>query len=673
MLVDKNKIIEGDSAQFNLALSTHFLSINENPETRLGSQDKYQLADCLYGMLKNVDRWDGSKADLLIKTLEKRSGLKMNPIERAEFQFNVMALDDFDNVSKLDNPLSHLLAQCRYHLLINSLIEKQFLLSHHPLKQLVDFVHDNLLGFDAKFGKVLLPLYEFTNDIVEAVKKTPWNDSLGYQKLMQKADVEIKALTERFFMIADRMIATETGHLKAQQAKETVYRFMATLLQGKKLPEDVSQTIIDHITDELKILVATEGALSSRWLRVSKMLETLVDLYQPQVQIDKRTQTLWQELPDELASVLEDLNIHSAYVDKWLDTIRYDFYHLSRGLTLDSLASVVVPFNAIQEIAESHQIDNEYTQKAKSYSDGQWFLYKKDNQVHRVYLSLKLATYGQYLFINILGQKTLSLDILVFSDYLKSGLLSPLMASGVCIQLYSLAVDKILQDFYERYNSHMNARKRTEAQARQLQLEAQEQLSIKHEAQERLAFEQRKQNQEAEIRRIAQAEALEQKKASERRLQEERARALEEQLTLERNEMEAETARIQKAKEDTEAARIAELERKEAEKRQMQLAREQLSDDIVRQTRLALDTMALGGKIDFFAQNGQPVRAKLAVKFNATRRYVFIDHDGFTILDAQRNDVLELILDGKVVLIDADQKFNTNLASVIRSIQEAQA
>ena len=75
MLVDKNKIIEGDSAQFDLALSTHFLTAQDNTDQRLDSKDKQQLANSLYRLIKNKDRWCGAKSELLIQTLETKSGL----------------------------------------------------------------------------------------------------------------------------------------------------------------------------------------------------------------------------------------------------------------------------------------------------------------------------------------------------------------------------------------------------------------------------------------------------------------------------------------------------------------------------------------------------------------------------------------------------------------------
>ncbi|MCY4044685.1 MAG: DUF1631 family protein, partial [Cellvibrionales bacterium] len=469
MLVDKNKIIEGDSAQFDLALTTHFLTAQDNTDQRLNNKDKQQLASCLYRLIKNKDQWCGEKSDLLIQTLETKSGLDVNPIERAEMQFNIMALEEFDTVSQLDHPLSHLLSQCRNHLLINSLVEKQFLLSNHPLKQLVDFIHDNLLGFDAKFGKVLKPIYDYVEKLVAAVKKTPWNDVKSYQNLMKQAEKELNILTQRFFLIAERMLATEEGHLKAQQAKKMVQRFFVNTFEGKFLPPDVLDTLLEHIVDELKLLLVIEGEHSQHWLRFSRLLMTLVDLYQPAEKHDSRRQILLQQLPEEIGDVLGELNIHNDAIDKWLDTLKYDFYQLSQGERIDSLVAVELPFSKeanLSSVADEH---DEYNHRIKTFEEGQWFLLEQNNQVQRVYLSIKLVDYSQYVFINMLGQKTVSLGQPEFAAFLKEGKLTPLQSTGICIPLYSKAIDQILKDFYERYEAQMQAKAKAEALAAQEQ------------------------------------------------------------------------------------------------------------------------------------------------------------------------------------------------------------
>ena len=734
MLVDKNKIIEGDSAQFDLALSTHFLTAQDNTEQRLDSKDKQQLANCLYRLIKNQDRWCGEKSELLIQALETKSGLDINPIERAEMQFNMMALEELESVSQLDHPLSHLLSQCRNHLLINSLVEKQFLLSNHPLKQLVDFIHDNLLGFDAKFGKVLKPIYDYVEKLVSAVKKTPWNDVKSYQNLMKQAEKELNVLTQRFFLIAERMLATEEGHLKAQQAKKMVQRFFINSFEGKFLPPDVLDVLLEHVVDELKLLLVIEGEQSQHWLRFSKLLVTLVDLYQPVEKIDNRRQILLQQLPEEIGNVLVELNIHNDAIDKWLDTLKYDFYQLSQGQRIDSLISVELPFSLSDSLSTDVGEHDEYIHRIKTFEEGQWFLLEQNNQVQRVYLSIKLVDYSQYVFINMLGQKTVSLDQNHFADFLKEGKLTPLKSTGVCIPLYSKAIDQILTDFYERYEAQMQARAKAEVIAEQeratrtiehpeevIPLEGKitkpiepidviESTPVRQESQEvNLASDvilnqQDKDNPSAHQKPdvVTQPKAKirslnERQKVSEQPVVDQEVKPTTQQY-VKQTKVQIKTPAVNQ-KRDTRAFQetfpevisdasqndsSVKMEAKEENLKmnssvenespstKLDEIKSKVTTSFLRQTRLALDSLSQGARIIIRSEKAQPVHAKLAVKFTATKRFVFIDHDGLTVMDEHRDELLDKVLLGEVELVDADERFHEKLSSVITDIKSYQ-
>ena len=97
---------------------------------------------------------------------------------------------------------------------------------------------------------------------------------------------------------------------------------------------------------------------------------------------------------------------------------------------------------------------------------------------------------------------------------------------------------------------------------------------------------------------------------------------------------------------------------------------EAVPDHLAKQIRLTLDSLSLGAQIDFFEQPEQPaVRAKLAVKLAATKRFIFIDHDGLTILDTHRKELIDMVIKGSVQLIDMDAKFHRSLQQVIQDIQ----
>jgi hypothetical protein len=97
-----------------------------------------------------------------------------------------------------------------------------------------------------------------------------------------------------------------------------------------------------------------------------------------------------------------------------------------------------------------------------------------------------------------------------------------------------------------------------------------------------------------------------------------------------------------------------------------------VTTSFLRQTRLALDSLSQGARIIIRSEKAQPVHAKLAVKFSATKRFVFIDHDGLTVMDEHRDELLDKVLLGEVELVDADERFHEKLSSVITDIKSYQ-
>jgi hypothetical protein len=63
-------------------------------------------------------------------------------------------------------------------------------------------------------------------------------------------------------------------------------------------------------------------------------------------------------------------------------------------------------------------------------------------------------------------------------------------------------------------------------------------------------------------------------------------------------------------------------------------------------------------------------KAKLAVKFAATGRFIFVDDNGITLLEAQRDELVGLMLAGTMRYLDSDKKFAERLAKVVSDIRE---
>ena len=111
-----------------------------------------------------------------------------------------------------------------------------------------------------------------------------------------------------------------------------------------------------------------------------------------------------------------------------------------------------------------------------------------------------------------------------------------------------------------------------------------------------------------------------------------------------------------------ERERVADIDRKKQE--------EAARADGRRRARLMVDSMVLGSWVERVDPvTGKAVRNKLALKFNATGRYVFVDVDGVTVADLTRDELLDMVVDKKIRMLETDSRFADRLAKVVTSIR----
>ncbi|NRB42779.1 MAG: DUF1631 family protein, partial [Pseudomonadales bacterium] len=104
--------------------------------------------------------------------------------------------------------------------------------------------------------------------------------------------------------------------------------------------------------------------------------------------------------------------------------------------------------------------------------------------------------------------------------------------------------------------------------------------------------------------------------------------------------------------------------RQDAEKQRLET--EKVVGGLRRQARLNFDTLSLGSWIEVLNEDsGKYFRAKLAVKFNATGRFVFVDQDGATVIESQRDPLIDKVMDKKIRLLLDDETFAERLNKVV--------
>ena|GEM_PF-6298232 len=96
---------------------------------------------------------------------------------------------------------------------------------------------------------------------------------------------------------------------------------------------------------------------------------------------------------------------------------------------------------------------------------------------------------------------------------------------------------------------------------------------------------------------------------------------------------------------------------------------EQLTSDLKRQARLSFDSLALGSWLEIKEADASYKRVKLAVKFNATGRFVFVDDNGITAMEAHRDDLVAMLLNGDIKQLETDKKFADRLAKIVADMR----
>lgn len=138
---------------------------------------------------------------------------------------------------------------------------------------------------------------------------------------------------------------------------------------------------------------------------------------------------------------------------------------------------------------------------------------------------------------------------------------------------------------------------------------------------------------------------------------------------------------VEHARQEAERRQAAEKAKAEAERlaaeraeRQVQETLAQIADDLRKQARLALDALSLGTWVEWLnPQSGEFKRIKLALKFNATGRFVFVDEDGVTMLEQHKDELVEQVLLKKIKLLESDQRFAERLAKIVNNIRTGES
>jgi len=160
--------------------------------------------------------------------------------------------------------------------------------------------------------------------------------------------------------------------------------------------------------------------------------------------------------------------------------------------------------------------------------------------------------------------------------------------------------------------------------------------------------------------------------AKQRQQREQAAREARERAEALRREREA----AEQARKVEEAAREAELQRQQALVEQKRLDDERAEQERIRREKTLLaqtqvEAFKLGGWIVVSPDdpNDDPIRLKLAVRINASRKLVFVDRLGLNRREFLEDALVQGVVAGKVRILGSSAEFDDTLSRVVGRIR----
>lgn len=414
---------------------------------------------------------------------------------------------------------------------------------------------------------------------------------------------------ERAARLAERLQASELGHIRTAVAQNRVNALFNRHLAGQPLTEEVAQFVTDNLLPALQFTLINDTASDGDWAFWSKALRLLAWSLSPD-KSPEEVQEFYNRGPAlvrQLESSAPPASCDAEAYHRFVDTVSAQVITLLKGQALETITLPERPVDESALLAEAVELDSR-----EGWQSGDWIVFSAEGESElRCQCLLQVPGTDQLLFVNRAGRKVLQksrkqMDLCRESGIARPLANTPLFTTAQAAALGSLTrwLERLQED--ERAAREREHRERTEARAR-----------------------------------------LEARRAEKQAREKARAKA------------EAEAARL--AVEEAERRR----QREAAAQREAQVVQ-------ARQAEAQVDALTLGTWAEIPDATGQRVRAKLAVSMRSTGRYIFVDRVGSQVAEYKREQLVDLLLAGQVRFQQPERGFESRLETIVRGLRKAE-
>ncbi|HWV16584.1 MAG TPA: DUF1631 family protein [Cellvibrio sp.] len=518
----------------------------------------------------------------------------------------------------------------------------------HPLRVLCECLLTRAITWyprDARPNQLFLEKLSQLVDLAAAQETQPLVAAL--EEFCRWDDDEEK----RAAMLESRLCESELNHLKILTAECRVLDLINEALTGSYLPLSFIELIPGTLKSELQHCAITAGSDSDFWKVWQRLLPHIAIVFasnsgdSSEEAEQQREQQRYRQIPAMLEELERSSRMDLGNPEQYrqlVDCLNQTLMQIIKKQPPPLARQEMLPYPAGHSDTRT-RVTGSVLQQSHSIQQGDWILFtSEEGQVVRCKLALKNTATEQWLFVDRTGRKVMIKSSKDFSLCISAGIIKPLPR----VSLEDM-IDELIRALMRLRQKNLQQQQTRIATQESKWVNLQEIQQESH-SQSRLLSE--KQLQELKIREQQQLRALE--FAEKRRLAAEKALAEARAL----------------AEEKTARALAAALEEKHF------LQQQQTASDAAQiQQQLALqqiNALNVGAWVERLDENQQPQRCKLAVLIAAADKYIFVDNLGRKVAEYQRAQLLEAFLSQQISTINNGEKFEDQLAKVIRSLRK---
>ncbi len=480
----------------------------------------------------------------------------------------------------------------------------------YSILEILDLIVSATTGWSDDLGRSGESLMSKVKEVVATIRRGDAN----YEELQSDLEGFLNKEQKRIEKLEERLVATETGMLRAQLSKVQAAQMINDKVLGKRL----TQTLVDFLRgpwyDSVQLLLLNKGVDGDDWSRAEKLTETIVWTYQPIEEEDEglrqqETQRLYriiESLPNELRSMLIALEHTSDAAEAAIESIEEEHVQIMSGQQLDAPMETMTIEIDDEVLSQTASVSRILLRRVDKLKPGQWFTFEEDNVCIRIKLVLVLKDARQLLFTNRNGMKALRKGSGEIAYFLSSGIIKQLSHEDVFSSAYANLYNGIV-------SSHRERQKRA----------ADEQLAADESAAE---------GEAAKKRAVSEARAL--------------AAAKEED----------ERARLEEQKETLLSRARGVADREENAGR-------------VRDLTTTVQGLNIGAWLKLPGADGDLTECKLAVRLTTPDKMIFVSRTGVKIGDYTSEQLLSLIVAGDAEIQEEGVEFEDTLAQVVTKLR----